>query len=87
MKRPKRRANGTSVFDDAAEFRPNVTPRELFEGGAFGGTYFRPITSFDGERVRNQHRDIAELDGLDASSLLTRTEYDASVNKTPEMLR
>lgn len=27
------------------EFKPNVTPREMFRQGSFGGTYWRPIYS------------------------------------------
>jgi hypothetical protein len=32
-------------FDDYPEFRPNLTPRQIFEQGAFGGTYWRKIYS------------------------------------------
>ena len=27
------------------EFKPNKTPKQVFQEGAFGGTYFRPIYS------------------------------------------
>mgnify|MGYP006080783805 CR=1 FL=1 len=33
------------IFKDYPEFIPNLTPREIFELGSFGGTYWRPITS------------------------------------------
>ena len=42
---PKRADNGDVVFPDHPEFLPNLTPEEVLRAGAFGGTYFRPITS------------------------------------------
>ncbi len=33
------------VFIDYPQFRPNLTPREIFQLGSFGGTYWRPIYS------------------------------------------
>ena len=42
---PKRASNGDLIFADHKEFFPNRTPEEVLRGGAFGGTYFRPITS------------------------------------------
>ncbi len=27
------------------DFKPNISPKRVFEMGAFGGTYFRPIYS------------------------------------------
>ena len=30
---------------DYPEFTPNVTPRQMFQLGVFGGTYWRPIHS------------------------------------------
>ena len=32
-------------FTDSKDFRPNLTPREIFSLGSFGGTYWRPIYS------------------------------------------
>lgn len=32
-------------FADHPEFTPNLTPRQIFEQGAFGGSYWRKITS------------------------------------------
>ena len=42
---PKREKNGYLAFEDLSEFKPNVTPAEVLQAGAFGGTYFRGITS------------------------------------------
>ena len=33
------------VFKDRPEFTPNLTPKEMFKAGSFGGTYWRPIQS------------------------------------------
>ena len=33
------------TFKDHPEFKPNLTPRQIFKMGSFGGTYFRPIYS------------------------------------------
>lgn len=32
-------------FNDFPDFKPNLTPREIFKLGSFGGTYWRPIKS------------------------------------------
>ena len=32
-------------FQDRPDFRPNLTPSEMFKLGSFGGTYWRPIYS------------------------------------------
>ena len=34
----KRLKNGDIIFKDYPEFRPNMTPREIFSAGSFGGT-------------------------------------------------
>lgn len=42
---PFRKANGALFFKDFPEFLPNLTPKEIFQRGSFGGTCFQPITS------------------------------------------
>jgi hypothetical protein len=41
--RPGREADGTLIFEGRWQgvFTPNVTPEEMFAGGAFGGAFFR----------------------------------------------
>ena len=41
----KRRVNKSLIFDDYPKFQPNLTPKQIFELGGFGGTYFREIHS------------------------------------------
>ena len=42
--KPKR-VGGKIFFEDHPEFRPNLSPRQIFKLGSFGGTYWRPIKS------------------------------------------
>ena len=44
MIKPKR-VSGEIFFSDHPEFRPNLSPRQIFKLGSFGGTYWRPIKS------------------------------------------
>ena len=54
---PRKNKNGEIVFKDYPEFRPNLTPREVFDLGSFGGTYWRPIySSVTDKNYRNMHK-------------------------------
>lgn len=77
----KRHKNGELHFDDFPEFRPNLTPQEIFERGSFGGTYWRPIySSVTGKNHRGLHKKYMFLRKVPAEKL-TGTEYDKSINK------
>ena len=41
----KKRKDETYIFNDYPEFRPNLSPYQVLNQGAFGGTYYRPIFS------------------------------------------
>ena len=44
-------------FKDFPDFRPNLTPRQMFKLGSFGGTYWRPIySSVVDKKLKNQHK-------------------------------
>ena len=74
----------TLRFPDYPDFRPNLTPRQMFRLGSFGGTYWRPIYSrVTGKHYKNIHRkqfpktwwaNIHE-------SFLSSSEYDVQKNK------
>ena len=53
----KKRSDGTLIFKDYPDFRPNLTPREIFKLGSFGGTYWRPIySSVVNKNLKNVHK-------------------------------
>lgn len=47
--------NKTLIFPDYPDFKPNLTPEQIFKEGSFGGTYYRPIFS----SVTNKNYDKA----------------------------
>ncbi len=47
------------IFADHLDFTPNLTPKEMFQAGIFGGTYFRPIhSSITGEDYADEHKEF-----------------------------
>jgi hypothetical protein len=54
---PKRNSNGEFIFSDYPTFTPNLSPREIFKLGSFGGTYWRPIySSVTKKNYKNVHK-------------------------------
>lgn len=54
---PKRSSNNEIVFKDYPDFKPNLTPSEIFSLGSFGGTYWRPIySSVTKKKYKDQHK-------------------------------
>lgn len=77
----KRLRNRDIVFDDYPEFRPNLTPAEIFSQGAFGGTYWRKIHSgVTGKDYKNKWKKYPELRDI-PTELMTRDTPDVSLNK------
>ena len=71
------------IFDDYPEFTPNLTPKQIFELGSFGGTYWRPIKSkFFKKKLKNKHKKYIWLNNID-SDKLTRPfdKYDKKINR------
>jgi hypothetical protein len=80
---PRRNSKGELIFPDHPEFRPNLTPAEIFKAGAFGGSYWRPIHSdITGKNYRNKHKKFSFLKNIPNSMMtLPYDEYDKTINK------
>lgn len=80
---PKKDSNGNIIFIDHPEFTPNLTPREIFQLGSFGGTYWRPILSdVTNKNYKNQHLKFPKSWWKDIpESWLTNPNCDISINK------
>jgi hypothetical protein len=68
-------------FSDHPEFRPNLSPKQIFELGSFGGTYWRPIHSrVTGKNYANQH---LKYNWNLPDNIMTKpwSQYDVNINK------
>jgi hypothetical protein len=64
-------------------FKPNLTPRQIFIMGSFGGTYWRPIKSkFCKNILKNKHKKYTFLKNI-PDKLMTKPfdQYDIKINK------
>jgi hypothetical protein len=71
------------IYKDYPEFRPNLTPRQIFKSGSFGGTYWRPIESgVTHKKYRNKHKKYPKSwwKGI-PDNYLTSSQCDKSINK------
>jgi hypothetical protein len=64
-------------------FKPNLTPRQIFKMGSFGGTYWRPIySSVNNKKYKNVHKKYPKSWWKDIPEKhLSSSEYDKSINK------
>ena len=63
------------------DFGPSISPVEVIEKGAFGGTYFRNIYSGVNDKFyKNSWKEFKELENID-KKYYSSDFYDASVNK------
>jgi hypothetical protein len=85
MKIYKRRPNKSLIFSDFPEFRPNLSPPQIFNMGAFGGTYFRPIySSITKKKYINQHKTFIKhgwFKTLDIDTMVTSHKCYPNLNK------
>ena len=86
MKTKKNVSKSSIQFKDHPEFRPNLTPRQIFELGSFGGTYWRPIysdvTQKQYKNVHHENYPKSWLKGIPESKLsMDWDNYDINVNK------
>ena len=67
------------------DFKPNISPKRVFQMGAFGGTYFRPIySSVTGKNYKsgNVIREFKDwFKGMDIEKKVTSSKYDKNINK------
>ena len=76
-----KRKHGNLFFKDFPEFCPNLTPRQMFQYGSFGGTYWRPIYSnITNKHYKNVHKKYPFWSGIPSEHLVS-TEYDNNINK------
>lgn len=76
-----KRKNGDLVFRDYPEFVPNLTPRQIFEMGSFGGTYWRPIySSITKTNYKNIHKKYPFFNSI-SDDKLCQSNYNKKVNK------
>ena len=71
--------NNYYYFEDYPEFKPNLSPREMFLLGSFGGTYWRPIKSgITGKKYNDEHLKIEynnkKIDWEDIPQYLLKSE-------------
>ena len=81
-----RKKSGKLFFSDYPDFCPNLTPRDIFKMGSFGGTYWRPIKSkFHKGTLKNKHKKYSKLGwwkGIPEKHLTTPyAKYDKKINK------
>jgi hypothetical protein len=78
----KRLSSGEIMFEDYPDFRPNLTPHEIFKLGSFGGTYWRPIYSqITKKHYKNKHKKYPPewWEGI-SNDKMTQSTYDHKIN-------
>lgn len=80
---PKRNSRKEFIFSDYPDFRPNLSPREIFKLGSFGGSYWRPIYSgVTKKNYKNKHKSFPSSwwKGIPKENLVSE-ECDIKKNK------
>ena len=85
MTKPNKNKDGEIIFKDYPDFKPNLTPDEIFRMGSFGGTYWRPIKStITNKSYKNEHLEYPKSWWKDLpDNWLTNkwNKYDKKINK------
>ena len=78
----KRNSSNQLVFNDFPDFLPNLTPKQIFEKGSFGGTYWRKIYSnVVNQTLFDQHLEFEEWWEDIPNLKLTSQVYNKKINK------
>lgn len=88
-KKPKRNNKNELIFEDVIDkypqFKPNLSPEEIFRLGSFGGTYFRPIkSSIVNKNLKDQHKEYKKygwFKNLDEAKYITSEVCNTKINK------
>lgn len=83
-RRAKKGIGNEIIFADFPDFRPNLTPREIFQLGAFGGGYYRNIYSTVTKKTySNQWSEFPDSwwKGLDKKTYLASQTYNKNINR------
>ena len=88
-KQPKRNNKNELIFEDVIDkypqFKPNLSPEEIFRLGSFGGTYFRPIKStVVNKKLKDQHKEYKKygwFKNLDEAKYVTSEVCNLKINK------
>ncbi len=79
----KNTQKGGKIFKDYPDFTPNLSPRQIFQLGSFGGTYWRPIySSVNKKHYKNVHKKYPKSWWKNIpESHLSQSNYDVNINK------
>jgi hypothetical protein len=80
----KKRSNTKDTLE--SQFKPNKTPKQVFQMGAFGGTYFRPIYSSITNKKYTSEEALSDLpkewfQKLSLDTHVISPKYDKKINK------
>jgi hypothetical protein len=77
-----RKRNGRIYFSDYPDFSPNLTPRDIFRLGSFGGTYWRPVYSHvTNKHYKNVHRKYKPWWTNIPEEHLSSSSYNKNINR------
>ena len=73
-------------YKDYPDFKPNLSPRQIFKMGSFGGTYFRTIESSVTGKTHNGKIAIREYPSswfkdININTHVISQKYDKNINK------
>jgi hypothetical protein len=73
----------TINFKDYPDFKPNLSPEDIFKMGSFGGTYWRRIYSKKNNKYyENEYKKYKWLKNISLNYLTNEwKDYDVSINK------